>query len=266
MSEEQQQDWRSALPEKLREAPFLKNPDKSVDQIYADLEDAAGYMGNSLRIPGPDATDEDVAKFRERAAEKIPGLMAVPDPDSDDYTDVLRKIGLPEAADKYKVPEDCPFEGEELANLMAKAHKDGLTQKQFSSQLGDLIAQVKDAREKAELRDTEQRALLQSEWGEAYEDRVAAVDKFLEGAPEALRGLPRDAETMRWLYDMADSFNEGTETTRQADGGSPKLTPGECREQAQEILVRLKGMRKADNPQLYDSLMHKRIDLLRRAG
>jgi hypothetical protein len=258
--------WRDALPEQLRDAPFLNKADKPLEQVIADLTNAAGHMGNSIRIPGPDADDEAIAKFRSQAVEKIPGLMAVPDPDSDDYVATLQKLGMPEAADKYKVPEDCPIEGEDLGRLMAEAHKHGLTQKQFAGQLGDLIAQVNDAKERQQLQADEQRAILKGEWGEAFDDRSAAVDQFLAEAPEALRNMPKDAETMRWLYGLAESFNEGNEAARQADGGRATLTPGEALEQANEVLMRLKDMRRVDNPQLYDQLMNKRIDLLRKAS
>ena len=262
---EGQANWRESIPEQLRDAPYFKSA-QSIDQVLADLNGAAAWQGNSIRIPGPDASDEDVAKFRQKAQDKIGGMMAVPDPDSEDYTDVLRKLGMPEAADKYKAPEDCPIEGDELGQLMANAFEAGLTQKQFQTLINKQAGEIRAAQEQFEAEQVEQYAALKGEWGEAYDDRMDTVGRFLETAPESLRDMPLDAETTRWLYDLADSFNEGNQQVRQADGGDATLTPGEAIEQANEILVRLKGMRQADNPQLYQRLMHKRIDLLRKAG
>jgi hypothetical protein len=267
MSEtEQATDWREALPESLREAPYFKNAE-TVDQVLADLQGAAAWQGNSLRIPGPDATPEQVAEFRAKAQERIPGLMAVPDPDAEDYTDTLRKLGLPEAADKYKAPEDCPIEGEQLGNLMAEAFDAGLTQAQFAKLLNKQVDAMRSAQEQFEAQHAAETTALKGEWGEAYQDRMDQVNAFLAEAPEALRdALPTlDAESVRWLHNLAENMRESNQTVRQADGQRAVMTPAEASEQLQELTARLTTMRETDNPQLYQSLVQKRVDLVKAA-
>jgi hypothetical protein len=260
-------DWKESLPEQLRDAPYFKSAE-SVDQVLSDLTNAAGLQGNSLRIPGPDASDEDVAAFRLKATEKIPGLMAVPDPDSDDYTDVLSKMGLPEAADKYRVPEGTPIDADTLAQLAAEAHEAKLTQSQFNALVNKQAGKLAQLTEQQETHAREREDALRKEWGAAYEDRLGEVERLLSDAPGELAGvLPNlSADAVKWLHDLTDSFGEDNEGTRQADGQRARLTPDEAHEQAGEILKRLQSMKEYEDPRLYQSLVKKRVDLIRMAG
>ena len=85
MSEENQSpeggSWKDALPEALRDAPYFKKAE-TVDQVLADLQGAAAWQGNSLRIPGPDATPD-------LTVDSSVDLVA------DDFHGLADRLGLP---------------------------------------------------------------------------------------------------------------------------------------------------------------------------
>ncbi len=241
-------DWREALPSELKEAPYLKG-DKTPEQIVADLENAASWQGNSIRIPGPDATPEAKAEFMAKAVEKIPGLM--PKPDGDNYNDVLSQLGKPAEAEGYKYAEGVDL-GDLGDTLKTQAFEAGLTQAQFSTLVAQQMSASESAQEAAEAAVAATYAELQGEWGQAADDRIRDVEALLskEDAPAALKAAfedkDMDAATIKWLYGVAEAAGEKAQLKEQTDGRVGALTPDEAREQAQEIWLRLAEMPMTD--------------------
>lgn len=241
--------WYDTLPDNLKSAPFFK-PDKTPEQIIADLENAAGHLGNSIRIPGPDATDEQRKEFLAKAVEKLPGIMPVPEDDADVET-VLEKLGRPKQATDYKLPEGV--KPEDLGEgFMADAWGLGLTQKQFTALVNKQVASRQAAQEGAEAFSKETQAALQAEWGAATEDRLSDVRAYLntEGAPEGMKQAfesgQMDQNTVKWLYSVVEATTEKSQLQEQASGREGRLTPLEAREQAQEIWQKLYEMPPTD--------------------
>lgn len=271
MSEEQTQadqaNWRESIPEPLRDAPYFKNAE-TMDQVLADIKGAAAWQGNSIRIPGPDSTDEQRAEFITRAQEKIPGLMAVPEVGSDDYSKVMAKLGMPEEAGAYHVPEQVEIDGELLGNLKAEAFAAGLTQSQFQSLVAKQAEGLKTQTEINQAKISEQQALLKNEWGEAAEQRLGAVEHLLSDGPQLLRDAfeanSLDAATVQWLYGMAEQMTEGNEGLRQVDGQNAVMSPGEAAHQEAEIFAQLQQLTPTD-PR-YRELVQRRVDLIRATG
>lgn len=252
-------DWLQSIPEELRGASFIKpgedGKSKPLSQVVSDLNDAAQYMGNSLRIPGPDAGTDDIAKFHERVMEKIPGLMATPnleDPDSLNQT--FAKLGRPDGADGYKAPDDVTMDADQLGQLKAIAHKSNLTQKQFADYLANWSEADTGARDQAAAKHQEAVSALKGEWGAAYDDRVQEIGAFLKtnsATPpyvlEALEAGTLPAEQVRWLHAIADAVGneDGQFHQQEGDGGAPLVGPEEARARVSEITAR---MYDRDNP------------------
>ncbi len=262
MSEEvEAQDWRESFPEAFREAPFIKGAD-SAEKALEDIKNAAQWMGNSLRIPGPDATPEKLAEFRKKAQEKIEGLMEVPDPDSEDYTEVLHKLGMPKSADKYKSPEG--IEGEVLANLKTLAFEMGMTQKQFDAFAKRNMDSAKETADTEAAFWEEQSKLLSNEWGAATADRMKTIANLLneEGVPQELKdGFKSGKITStqaKWLYSLAERMAEGGDIANQASEDT-SLTRMEAESQMSELTERMIGMSPVDPK--YKVLMQKRMKL-----
>ena len=256
--------WYDTLPDNLKGAPFFK-PDKTPEQIIADLENAAGHMGNSIRIPGPDATDEQRKEFLAKAVEKLPGIMPVPEDDAD-VEAVLEKLGRPKQATDYRLPEGVSADdlGE---GFMADAWALGLTQKQFTDLVGKQVAQRQAAQEGAEAFSKETQAALQAEWGMAAEDRLSDVRAYLntEGAPDGLKAAfeagQMDQHTIKWLYSVVEATTEKAQLQEQASGREGRLTPYEAREQAQEIWQKLYELPQTDPRRA--ELLAKRRELVK---
>ena len=254
-------DWREALPAEFREAPFFKGDGKTPEQVIADLENAASWQGNSIRIPGPDATDETRKEFLQKAMDKLPGMMPVPD--YDNQPEVLAKLGKPESPDGYKVPE-----GVEVPDVIKEnAFAANLTQAQFDALVGremEALRQSNDAREAAQ-KATED--ALKETWGVATEDRLKDVEALLNapGAPEALKqqfeGKNLDAETIKFLYGMVEAGAEKAAVVEKSQGREGRLTPAEAREQAYEIWQQMYSM-SASDPR-YADLKSKRTALVK---
>ena len=125
-------EWIQALPEQLRDAPFLGKASSPEDAV-AKLAHAAKLVGTSIRIPGEDATDDDRAAFYNKLAE-VPGVAKLPlSDDEDGLAAILAKLGAPDTPDGYKPPELEGFEWDQATfeNLRKYAKDAGMTTRQF---------------------------------------------------------------------------------------------------------------------------------------
>lgn len=239
-------EWFESLPEELQSAPFFKPGDdgsiRDIGSVIADLSNAANHMGNSIRIPGPDASDEDVKNFQLKAAERIPGLMVTPNLDDEEaMASVLRTLGKPDEPSGYKLPEGAEMGEEALAALRERAHKYGLNNRQFQTLVSDMLSDQTSATE------AQQHALkldlegLQGEWGQAYPVRLEKIAGLLEktGAPEylieSLKGQSLTSGDLKWLYSMAESLGAEGRSLTDDKGDSRDVDPGEALEQIAEI-------------------------------
>ena len=272
MSDEQTS-WRDSLPEPLREASFIKaaeSPEKAAEEIT----NAAQYMGNSIRIPGPDAGDEAMAEFRAKAVEKIPGLMVLPSMDDEEAMEsVFRSMGKPEKPEDYKLPE---IEGLEMAaevagQLKANAHALGMTQSQLAKMVQSQHEQGAALSEQQQHEFNTAMEALKGEWGSAFDQRKANIQAALKNvdAPEglltALENGTLPASDMRWLHNMADALGSEATEVKNQQGGERVLTPDEALNQLSELENR------ADNA-LWDGahpdharLVAKRLELMKLA-
>lgn len=252
-------EWAASLPAELKEAAFLRaDADgnyKPLSQVVSDLNDAAQHMGNSLRIPGPDAGESDMTTFQQKVMEKIPGLMATPNlEDADSLSQTFAKLGKPDSADSYKVPEGVDIEGEALGQLKSIAHKSNLTQSQFQEYLTNWTAANGETVQQAQLKHEEAMATLKGEWGASFDEnigQIAALLKTNQTTPpyviEQLEQGNLPADQVRWLHSLADAVsNEDGQFHQQGNDPAPAmLNPTEARLRADEVVKR---MYDRDNP------------------
>jgi len=269
-------DWRESLPQQLRDAPYIREA-KTADEAFAGIKGAAEYMGNSLRIPGPDAGAEAMQKFYERVMEKAPGLMRKPDTsDPESFDAILKALGKPDSADKYQLPEIDGYQipDERIGRLKAIAHEAGLTADQAAKLYQTMLSDEANSQANQLGEHQAQMQQLRGEWGLAYESRMAAARKALEAtkAPAdvmaAFDNGSLAAEGIRWMYGLSQSLGagEGGQVASQGSQSAPVMTPGEAAAQLEEIGRRIIGKRPADlAPGEYERLAKKRIDLMRLA-
>ena len=233
------------MPEVLREAPMLAKA-STPEEALQQLQNAAQHMGNSIRIPGEDAGEEDWSKFNSRLLEKVPGLMPKPDVESDENLQTVYKaMGQPDAPSKYQfeVPEGRNAEDVPLETIQQLAHKAGLNQKQFNTILGGLMAKEWENQDQFSQEQTEDLKALQTDWGLATQQNMQAVTNWLSltNAPESLVNMAKDsklsAADYKWLHSVAVANASQTALTQlpKNDQEVP-LTPQEALHKIDEIL------------------------------
>jgi hypothetical protein len=229
--------WLDSMPESLRSAPFIKAAKNEADALQ-QIKNAAAHMGNSLRIPSEDSSDEDKARFRSRVIEKIPELMLKPNPD--DMDAFYSSLGRPESPDKYIIDtEELPNDFELFSQT---AFKHGLTQDQFRGVLEDIISQTKEQNEIDTAEHNTEMAALKSEWGEAYDQNMSSVKNFLllsdapEGIVEMFSEKAMSPREIKWIHSIANQTKAPVELAAQRTEQQALLTPVEARNRIQEVM------------------------------
>lgn len=248
---------KAALPEDLRNSEAIKDF-KGVDGLVKSYVEAKSFLGNAIRIPGPDAPAEDLAAFREKLKKAIPDLVELP-ADPTKFAEVegmiFERLGRPKEAKAYPTLKDSKIEiidGVQVdeESLRATAIKLGFTKKQYLDFAREVVAE----RAQAVKLNTEARQALKKELGEAFDDRLSAAAMAAKklGASEdvvkALRNGNVPSEQAKLWIGVAKALGtEGAELGAQGGSGDGKMTPAEARAQIDE-LYRNPAMQDARSP------------------
>jgi hypothetical protein len=155
-AEPTQSDWREMLPEDIRGNENLSK--------FESLEGLAKSYINAQQMIGRDK---------------------IPMPKSDEeWQDVYNRLGRPDSAEGYEfetveVPEGFPMDEEALGQFKSVAHENGLTAKQanalqkwyFEQNAGNFETMVRAAEDEM----TAAQANLRTEWGNAYDQKLATA-------------------------------------------------------------------------------------------
>ena len=170
--------WIDDVPEDYREEKSLSKY-QSVGDLAKGHVHLSRMMGNSVKIPGEDTTDEERNDF---------------------YT----KMGRPETADKYEyerpdMPEGMHYDGDVETAFKQLAHDQGLSQNQLGSILDWYNKYALDSQIDQKLHMDEAyvkgEAALQKEWGhKGYDRNVAIAQRAMNefGGPELAKLLTED--------------------------------------------------------------------------
>lgn len=232
--------WQSGLPEGFADAPFFKAAE-SPEAALTAIQNAASHMGQSIRIPGEDAGEDDVKAFYGKVLEKAPNLM--PKPTEENMEQVWAAMGRPDKADGYQY---TPPEGKEVPPdfeaFAQTAHKHGLSQEQFRGILGEVLGGQWDQLEVMEAQQKDAMEALANEWGLAYDKNITAVKNFLrltdapEGIVELIAGGAMSPAEIKWLQSIATSTKSATELVTHDQERQVAMTPVEAQNQIQEML------------------------------
>jgi len=223
-----------------------KNGIKDVQGLIKQHMDAQSYMGNSIRVPGEDAGEDDRKAFYEKLRKHAPDLIPAPN-DPDSKKKVFEALGMPEKSSDYsvEVPEVLApqFNDDRLSMFREAAHKHNLTKEQFEGVMKEVLSV--DASQYETMTAEHEKGIqsLKNEWGNAFDQRTAAVNKLIEGtgAPEQLANMAKegtlDASVVKWLYDLGSRMGADESLNMTIDTGSGgAITPSEANDKLQEIL------------------------------
>lgn len=261
--------WRDSLSEELREHKTLQDV-KDIEGLAKQFIDSQQMIGQSIRIPGPDAGDDARKAFEAKLMEKVPGLVPTPDPDKPETLQAFyKRMGLPDDPTGYEHPDNV--DATQMADFAKLAHEQGLTKSQYKAILEAVggFAQSKEEENVAAL--TEGIRALKQEWGIVYEDNLELVDSVLKGtsAPKEMLELAADrklpAEALKWIYNVGKQLGqEGINFDK--DESTTRLPPAEALARANEIMADRAGPYwDASHPQ-HREMIQKVVDLRRAAA
>ncbi len=152
----------------------------------------------------------------------------------------------------------------DLDALKGYAWNANLTNKQFRDLAKQLDSQMVEVNTQAKEQYESGFKALKAEWGQAYEDRMAAVANVLENAPTGLRdsfinGTMR-AEDVRYFHSISALAPEGQTIAAQENKHTGKLTPEEAGHRLRELENKYKDIRPSDPD--WERFINRRVELV----
>ncbi|MCP4210069.1 MAG: hypothetical protein GY764_01190 [Halieaceae bacterium] len=258
--------WRDGLSEENSKDASLADF-KGVDQLATAYRSTKQMIGKSLRPPGPDASPEDHAAFRQDLLDRGLGLTQIPD-DVEGRMELYRQMGLPEDATGYD-----PIEGLEegrFKRISELAHQNGVSREQFSAVLGPLVASDIEILNTQNGERSAGIDALKKDWGDAYTDKAARVRQFaaITDAPAKLLAhldsATPDADTLKWLDGVAGEIGSEGQQLANDIGSVIGETRDELIAQKGEITKRLVNPDTNLTDAEVKRLNAKRLDINRR--
>lgn len=199
------------LSEEYRDLGNLKDF-KDVNQLAKSYVELQRMVGNSIRIPGQDASEEARQDFLNKIKD-VEGVLIKND------EQLLNKLGKPETADEYDfstLTED-QFILEDLNNFKQTAHELGLTKEQ-ASKLAEIRAKEFESLniEMESTRKAGEEALRKA-WGQDFDNRLNAAkqmakvlqEKHGEAMDQIINGpAGNNPAIINMLADLAESYRE----------------------------------------------------------
>lgn len=203
----------AAAPEAVVESPAVTNELNLLDHVSDDFKyviDKKGFkdlndvvksyvnlermVGNSVRIPGEDASEEAKKEFYEKLKD-VDGVILK------DSEDMYTKLGRPESAEGYNLQDlvdaeiagAVPNLGQEISDFQKTAHEIGLSKEQAAKLLEMRMGTLKSANETWTAKREAGEAELRKMWGEDHDNRLAAAKNvakmYSEQYPDAMSEL-----------------------------------------------------------------------------
>lgn len=186
--------WREALPEDIRNHDSMKAIVRVEDMAKSFIHGQSLIGADRIPVPSKHATPED-------------------------WTNVYKKLGLPETADKYEfeLSKDKVYNDEFMKGFRENAHKNGILPQQAKALMSwyegleqNFQKQAKDAFD-ANL--TKSKGELQKEWGNAFQPNMAKAEKYLkeQTSPEFMEfvvkaGLSDNPIFVKQMSKLANEF------------------------------------------------------------
>lgn len=247
------QDWRSSLPEDLKQDPSLKDF-KGVDSLAKSYTELVKYQGNSIRIPGEDASEEARSKFFEKL-QSVEGVVRI---DENNLDSVYDRLGRPENVNSYKIPEleGINFDDSALSEFKNLAFSKGFNNDQLSSML-EFYAQdkIQEAQNHNALIEQSQKHLQQA-WGNDYNNRIHGVSEVIKMhadgySEDQVKAMQTDLSKYPAVIQALSDYY-GTLKEKGSLKGSSSIqygmTPQEARERIAEIRSNRELMKIFNNP------------------
>lgn len=267
--------WYSGLSPEGAELPALVTEAPDFNTFVKNAVETKAYQGDSLRIPGPEATTDDRTAFHAKLAERVPGVYYMPDPEDPAQIKALqRKLGAPEDGNGYTF---TPPEGGDLDEAMTaqyrnwandldmtQAQADGIY-KRFNEYQLAAVGALKSGHD-------ERITALKAEWGVTYPDKVKKIDHLVgkyadtENFRAELAAGNVPPHILKMFSQMADGLlGEGMQMVGTGGNQQPAgLPPAEAAERAAEVRNH-KAFLDESHPE-HKAMVAKHLDYMKQAN
>jgi hypothetical protein len=250
------------LSEDLRGDEGLKKF-PTVEELAKSYKNLEAFKGNSIRIAGPDASEEERSAIYQKVMKHMPELMLKPNPEApEQMREFHAMLGVPDDISGYEY-DGTNLTPEMVAEFKMAAKEADMTKAQWKKQIkiwDEMGAATQQQKEEAR---TRMGAELKGEWGMAFEDRYHVVEKFIEENPGLGNIDSMSPEQIKTYYNLSKSLLQQPQTGTQPPPRGA-ITPEEARAQIAEIKNNPAFM--STNPahrQEHQRLMKKHIELLK---
>lgn len=234
--------FKDNLPEDIRNDKTLEKfeDEASLAKSYIEL---SRMIGNSIRVPGEGASEEEVSKILEKVSHL--GIGKLPK-DEDEVLDKLLKV--PTKAEELKIDIDKDLLGvaseEQAAHLINRAIELKLTNKQAERFLTANLKEIKAEKEGRKARLTEAESKIKEMFGSDFEARTRGMELAAKVVAEKVPGFEEFAQSDAskhpavafMLSEMAKTLKEGN-----AILGKPAVQYGLTPSEAQAKLESLRS-------------------------
>jgi hypothetical protein len=237
--------WYAGLTPEGAELPAIVTEAPDFSTFVKSAVDLKAYQGDSLRIPGPEATDDDRSAFHTKLAERVPGVYYMPDASDPAQIKALqRKLGAPEDGNGYTF---TPPEGGDLDEAMTAQYRNwandlDMTQvqadgiyKRFNEYQLAAVGALKNGHD-------EKITALKAEWGVTFPDKVKKIDHLVskyagtEGFRAELAAGNVPPHILKMFSQISDGLlGEGMQMVGTGGEQPTGVTPEEARARAAEV-------------------------------
>ena len=235
--------WRDALPEELKGNESL-SAFEDITGLAKSFIETKAMVGNGLRVPSDDASDEQKADFLNKVLDKAPNLMRRPNfEDTEQSVEFFRTLGMPEEASGYEAAkyEEMAFDETREGLLRGLAHEAGLTTKQYKAMSEGMLKFDHDMVASGEGKTSEEMSSLRQEWGMTWDERRALANKVRETFFDFIPEQQMDAKTIKALHAIGAQLGSGDSKGGLGDhrdeSGEGKMTPADALARIDEIMM-----------------------------
>jgi hypothetical protein len=173
-------DFLSTISEEYRQSANIADF-KDINELAKSYVEQSKLVGNSVRIPGEDASEES----RQEFLAKIKGIPGVLINDDENKGSIYDALGRPEKPENYNftdiVPEDLhaqrPEFLPEIDQFRNQAHELGLSQQQAAALMAAEVAKKQAAHEAAMKAYESGDSKLKEVWGDDHNNRREIATK-----------------------------------------------------------------------------------------
>ena len=262
--------WIDDLP--AEQADTISDEDKPLAAKYDSLGEymkgatnAQSRLGNSVRVPGPDAPAEDVTAYHQKLINMDSKLMEKPDLTGGDQTETFyRSIGKPEKAEDYVMPDGIKLPDETQVQMKEVGFTSNMTQANFKTWAQDIDARNTVTMDGLTSAAETDMGALKTKWGMAYDERSAAARKVMAdtGSYPGREFDTLGAADIESLYAINGMLTgKGAQVHDQPGAGTGEIDTAEAQSRIEEMSRKANDRNNDLSPQERTQLIQKVIKM-----